>query len=182
MRNLTPTAVVLQARAAWRYRGQERPPFAIEPGADQRSVWDFPRPPSIESVGAELRVEGSGEMIALTTRGRRVSETASAPTYYFPPEDVISKNLKQTGASYHCEWKGISNELALPSVRQPGWVLTAVYPEFAELSGWYAFYPQYVSCFIDAERVGAQPGGYYGGWVTADLVGPIKGLSGTESW
>ncbi len=61
-------------------------------------------------------------------------------------------------------------------------VLGAVYPEFNELCGWYAFYPQHLRCFVDKERVGAQPGGYYGGWVTSDLVGPIKGGPGTKGW
>lgn len=182
MRKLIPTDGVLQARSKWRYRGQERPPFAIKPEAHQLSVWDFPRPPRIEVVDADLRVECSGQMIARTSRGRRVLETASAPTYYFPPENVMSEALERTGNSFHCEWKGISKELSLPSAEQAGWVLEGVYPEFAELSGWYAFYPQYLGCFIDQERVGAQPGGYYGGWVTTDLVGPIKGAPGTEGW
>jgi uncharacterized protein (DUF427 family) len=182
MRKLTPSAGALQARSAWRYRGQERPPFAVKPEAHQLSVWDFPRPPRIETIDADLRVACAGQMIARTSRGRRVSETASAPTYYFPPEDVISKSLKQTGRTFHCEWKGISQELSLPSAPQAGWVLDAVYPEFGELCGWYAFYPQHLSCFINQERAGAQPGGYYGGWVTSDLVGPIKGAAGSDGW
>ena len=182
MRVLTPTDDVLSARSKWRYRGQERPPFAIKPEAHQLSVWDFPRPPRIELFDRDLRVECGGQVIARTSRGRRVLETAGAPTYYFPPDDVISKDFKRTGNSFHCEWKGISHEVSLPSAEQAGWVLGAVYPEFNELCGWYAFYPQNLNCFIDQDRVGAQPGGYYGGWVTSDLVGPIKGGPGTEGW
>jgi len=28
----------------------------------------------------------------------------------------------------------------------------------------------------------AQPGGFYGGWVSGDLVGPIKGEPGSSQW
>jgi hypothetical protein len=27
-----------------------------------------------------------------------------------------------------------------------------------------------------------QAGDFYGGWITADLVGPFKGAAGTSSW
>ncbi len=38
------------------------------------------------------------------------------------------------------------------------------------------------SCFVGDERVTPQPGGFYGGWVTANLEGPFKGERGTEFW
>jgi hypothetical protein len=38
------------------------------------------------------------------------------------------------------------------------------------------------SCWIDDERVTPQPGGLYGGWITADLIGPFKASPGTEFW
>jgi hypothetical protein len=31
------------------------------------------------------------------------------------------------------------------------------------------------SCWIDGERVTAQPGGFYGGWITGRVEGPFKG-------
>lgn len=37
-------------------------------------------------------------------------------------------------------------------------------------------------CFVDGERVVPQPGGFYGGWITADLPGPFKGVPGSRSW
>jgi uncharacterized protein (DUF427 family) len=182
MRILKATDDVEQARSKWRYRGQERPPFALNTEGCQLSVWDFPRPPRIEKFNGRLRVQSAAQIIASTSRGRRVLETAGAPTYYFPPEDVIAKGIERTGKAFHCEWKWISYEISVASIKQAGWVIEAVYPEFGELCGWYAFYPQKLNCFIDEERVGAQPGGYYGGWVTRDIVGPIKGEPGTESW
>jgi hypothetical protein len=33
-----------------------------------------------------------------------------------------------------------------------------------------------------APRVTPQPGGFYGGWITPELVGPFKGEPGSEHW
>jgi len=32
---------------------------------------------------------------------------------------------------------------------------------------------------VDGERVNAQAGDFYGGWITSEIVGPFKGGSGT---
>jgi hypothetical protein len=37
-------------------------------------------------------------------------------------------------------------------------------------------------CTVDGETVVPQPGGFYGGWVTSDVVGPFKGDPGTRGW
>lgn len=182
MQLLIPTPDVIRAREKWRYVGQERPAFAAQPSSGQISVWDFPRPPRIEDAAIRLRVESCDQLIAETTRGVRVLETAGAPTYYFPPEDVDSGLLNRTGSSFHCEWKGISDEIASQQASRAGWMLSGVYAEFEALYGWFAFYPQNLRCFVGDERVDSQPGGYYGGWVTTDLVGPIKGEPGSGSW
>mgnify|MGYP007118353158 CR=1 FL=1 len=34
----------------------------------------------------------------------------------------------------------------------------------------------------DGESVRPQPGNFYGGWITADVVGPFKGEPGTNGW
>ncbi len=51
-----------------------------------------------------------------------------------------------------------------------------------ELAGCVAFYPANLVCTVDGEKVLAQPGGFYGGWITPELVGPFKGEPGTEGW
>ncbi len=54
---------------------------------------------------------------------------------------------------------------------------------FAAIRDAFAFYPARVdACWVDEERVRAQPGRYYGGWVTSDLSGPFKGAPGSEAW
>ncbi len=181
-RHLIPTGEVLRARASWQYRGQARPPFADTPAPGQVSVWDFPRPPSIAPDPRELRVSVGETSVAVTKRGLRVSETASAPTFYFPPEDVDASRLGVGGPRSHCEWKGISEAVSVAGQANGGWRLLDAYPEFAQLVGWFAFYPQTVTCALDGIVVAPQPGSFYGGWVSEDLAGPIKGGPGSAHW
>ena len=48
---------------------------------------------------------------------------------------------------------------------------------------YFAFFPGRVdACYIGDERVTPQPGDYYGGWITRDVVGPVKGEPGSEGW
>jgi len=35
---------------------------------------------------------------------------------------------------------------------------------------------------VGSERVEPQPSGFYGGWITVDIVGPFKGGLGTMGW
>jgi hypothetical protein len=37
-------------------------------------------------------------------------------------------------------------------------------------------------CTVNGEQVQAQPGGFYGGWITNNIVGPFKGVPGSEGW
>ena len=54
---------------------------------------------------------------------------------------------------------------------------------YAELRDHVAFYPQRVdACYLDDERVQANAGDFYGGWITADIGGPFKGGPGTAGW
>lgn len=49
--------------------------------------------------------------------------------------------------------------------------------------GHVAFYPARVdACWLDDERVQANPGDFYGGWVTGEIGGPFKGAPGTAHW
>jgi uncharacterized protein (DUF427 family) len=179
--------MIAAARDHWRYRGGERPAFAEEPGPGQRSVWDFPRPPVIEPVPEPLRVRAAGELLAETRTGVRVLETAGAPTYYFPPDAVRREWLTPSGGTSHCEWKGaaegfLCNLPGMAADREAAWRYRAVYPEFESIAGWFAFYPAVVDCFVGDCQARPQPGGFYGGWVTPELLGPFKGEPGTGAW
>jgi hypothetical protein len=37
-------------------------------------------------------------------------------------------------------------------------------------------------CIVDGERVVPQAGGFYGGWITSNVIGPFKGGPGTGNW
>ena len=54
--------------------------------------------------------------------------------------------------------------------------------DFTALAGYLAFYPSMLRCAVDGERVRPQPGRFYGGWVTDELVGPFKGEPGSGGW
>ena len=179
------TDAVLAARAKWRFRGLARPSFAQEPGPGQESVWGYPRPPSLASDPRRVRVSYRGRVLADSTRAVRVLETASPPTFYVPPEDVDDTLLRPSAHTTFCEWKGVAREFDLsdlPERSGVAWAYFDTFPEFHAIAGYFSFYPSRVDCSVDGEPVRPQPGGYYGGWLTSEVVGPVKGGAGTESW
>jgi uncharacterized protein (DUF427 family) len=124
------------------------------------------------------------EPLALTSRALRIAETAAPPTFYIPIEDVALTRLVRAPGTSFCEWKGTARYWALPSA--PDTIVAWGYAEpnsgYTEIKDCLGFYPGRVRCFIDDERVRAQPGEFYGGWITSELVGPFKGTPGTEDW
>ena len=120
----------------------------------------------------------SGELIASSERAVRVLETAGPPTVYLPPEDVEEALLETARAMSLCEWKGCASPVHLRGadrVEGIGWRYLDPFPEYIDIAGWYSFYPGIATCTLGGERVRPQPGGYYGGWITNEIVGPVKG-------
>ncbi len=159
-------------------------PHPTRPG--QESVWSYPRPPRVEPEGRRVRIELDGTVVADTDRAQRVLETSHPPVYYIPREDVRAR-LEPNGRSSYCEWKG---RAAYLDVRVGDRVLEAVawsYPEpsagFGAIAGHVAFYCHaFDRCTVGGEVARPQPGGFYGGWVTDDIVGPFKGGPGSWGW
>jgi uncharacterized protein (DUF427 family) len=172
------------ARDQWTNRGQRRPSFAEEPGPGQESVWDYPRPPAVAADARTVEVrDGDGRLLARTDRAVRVLETSHPPTFYVPPDAVTPGALQPTAGSSHCEWKGRAEYLALAGTAEPvAWRYPAPTDLFADHAGWVAFYPGRVACTVDGELVRPQAGGFYGGWITDEVVGPFKGERGTSGW
>jgi uncharacterized protein (DUF427 family) len=117
----------------------------------------------------------------------RVVETAGAPTYYLEETDVDRSLLVPSGTDSFCEWKGralhYDLRVAGVTVAEAAWLYPDPFPEFDAIRGWLAFHPARVdACWLGDTKVEPQAGGYYGGWVTPDLAGPIKGEAGTEAW
>lgn len=167
----------------WKYTGQVRPDFAVEPGPEQESVWDYPRPPAIVNDARRVRVMHNDICLADTTRSVRVLETASPPTFYLPPDDVNVAALDAVSGQSWCEWKGAASYLALSDSGQAvAWFYATPSERFAALARYISFYPARVACYVDDERVRPQPGGFYGGWLTDEIVGPVKGEGSTGHW
>lgn len=151
-------------------------------------VWDFPRPPAVAPCSRRVRVQLAGVTLADSTRALRVLETSHPPTIYLPPGDVaLDLLVASTARSTWCEFKGAADYLdAVVGERRVtavGWSYADPTPGYAVLRDHIAFYPGRVdAAWMDDERVEAQPGDFYGGWITADLVGPFKGASGTAGW
>ena len=168
----------------WNFRGQHRPDFAVKPEDGQESVWDYPRPPALSPCTKPVEIRDGDVRIALTRSSIRVLETASPPTYYLPPDDVDRERLLAAAGRSVCEWKGEARYLALESNPQlpVAWYYPRPRARFERIRDFIAFYPGHIACCVDGERVEAQPGSFYGGWVTSDVVGPFKGEPGTGHW
>ena len=170
----------------WNHWGQSRPDFASPTAAGQESVWDYPRPPICEPIPRQVTVKLLDTVIASSKAAIRVLETASPPTVYIPPEDIRMDYLQPAAGHSFCEWKGQANywtvEVPGRTVRQAGWSYPQPSDRFQSLAGYLSFYPAKVICLLDDEWVRPQEGGFYGGWVTDEIVGPWKGEPGTSGW
>jgi uncharacterized protein (DUF427 family) len=164
-----------------------RRPQRIVPGPGQESVWEYPRPPRVEPSDKHIQIIFNGEIIAETRRAKRVLETSHPPVYYIPPEDVKLQYLERTRQRTFCEYKGVAGYYTLrvgdQRVSDAAWFYEAPSPGYEALTDHVAFYPSKMdACFVDGEQVQAQPGDFYGGWITRDIVGPFKGDKGTWGW
>lgn len=175
-----------QARSHWTNTGARRPDFADTPGPGQESVWDYPRPPALDPVDREVVVRAADRDLARTRRAIRVLETASPPTFYVPAADVDTARLRPAPGTSLCEWKGEARFWVLrdaPEGTPPvAWSYPEPFPEFSAVRGFFSFYPSRVDCSVDGETVTSQPGGFYGGWITSEIVGPWKGAPGSGGW
>lgn len=159
----------------------------LPPGPGQESAWDYPRPPRLEPTARLLRVVVAGQVVAETRAGWRVLETYHPPVYYFPPDEVDLARIRPAGGGSHCEWKGGAryHDVVVAGAvrRQAAWSYPLPAPGFAAIRHHLAFYPGRADlCTVDGEPVTPQPGGFYGGWITPDVVGPFKGSPGTLHW
>ena len=166
-------------------------PDPERPGPGQESVWDYPRPPRLESTSALLEVVLGGTVVAWTREGWRVLETSHPPTYYLPRAGFVDGALRPAAGSSWCEWKGQASYFDLVAGDPPGatvaaraaWTYERPSPGFEDLAGAVAVMAAQVDeCRVDGEVVQPQPGGFYGGWITTSVVGPFKGGPGSMGW
>lgn len=162
-------------------------PQPIKPGPGQESVWDYPRPPRLEAVNRHIQVVFNGVVIADTHRAQRVLETSHPPVYYIPPEDIKTEYLQRTPRSSFCEFKGQAAYYSIvvgdKRADNAAWFYPRPTAAFAPIKDHVAFYANVMdACYVDGEQVQPQPGDFYGGWITSDIVGPFKGVPGSWGW
>jgi uncharacterized protein (DUF427 family) len=125
--------------------------------------------------------------VADSTTALRVLETAGPPTIYVPTVDVRTEHLRPATGSSWCEWKGQAAYFDVAvgdrTAEQAAWTYPNPSAPFGALAGHVAFFAGRMDvCYLDDEVVIPQPGSFYGGWITADIVGPFKGEPGTTFW
>ncbi len=160
-------------------------PDPLQPG--QESVWDYPRPATAEPTAARVMVRLGGVIVADTRRAVRTLETSHPPSYYIPLEDIAPGALVSADGSSFCEWKGHACYFDVHAGAEhrdrAAWSYPDPTPPFAILRNHVAFYASAMdACFVNGERVVAQPGGFYGGWITSAVAGPFKGVPGSRFW
>jgi uncharacterized protein (DUF427 family) len=152
----------------------------------RENVQSYPRPPALEPVPQRIVLRLGGTLVAETSRALRVLETHHAPSYYLPPEDIHAVLRPAQGSSF-CEWKGVARYFdvlsGLATASRAAWAYDRPTARFAPLAGYVAFYAGLMDeAWVGDLRVIPQPGSFYGGWVTPNLDGQIKGAPGTQHW
>lgn len=163
--------------------------MTAEPGAAKpiESVWDYPRPPRIETVPWRITVVHGGVTIVDAPQTRRVLETSQPPAYYVAEEYIDMTLLVASSRQTFCEWKGAASYadvvVGAERVTEAAWTYREPTAPFAELVGHWAFYAQRLDeCRVDGELVAPNEGSFYGGWITSNITGPFKGGPGTSHW
>lgn len=149
-------------------------------------VQSYPRPPLLEPAPYLIRASAEGQVILETRDAWRVCETHHPPTYYFPPEALKCDLVPAQGGSM-CEWKGQARYWSLKIGSQLLPRVAWSYPRptrvFEAIRDYVSVYPTALeSASVDGLAVSAQPGDFYGGWVTENLTGIVKGGPGTLHW
>ena len=153
---------------------------------ERENVRSYPRPPALEQVPQRITVRLGGVLAAETTRALRVLETHHAPSYYLPPEDIHATLRPVQGSSF-CEWKGMARYFDViaggKTAIRAAWAYDSPTARFAALAGYVALYAGLMDeAWVGDLRVIPQPGDFYGGWITPNLDGQIKGAPGTQQW
>lgn len=159
----------------------------IKPKPGQESVWDYPRPPAIEPVTEHLKIVFQGQEVANSNQSFRILETSHPPTYYLPFYAFGEGTLIPTDRTSFCEFKGEAIYYHVRSGNKIAEFAAWGYPKpnkrFAALQNHVSVYASRMeACYVGDEQVQAQEGDFYGGWITAKVVGPFKGGMGTWGW
>lgn len=153
----------------------------------QESVWAYPRPAIAEASKAHILIRHAGLIVAETRASIRTLETSHPPSYYIPRAAIAPGILRRTSESSLCEWKGaaVYYDVVIGGIvlQNVAWSYPKPTAAFGLLQDHLAFYAApFDLCSVDGEQVTPQPGQFYGGWITSKLVGPFKGVPGSQGW
>ena len=143
-------------------------------------VANYPRPPRLEISPDRVLVRVGGEVLFDGIGCKRVLETFHPPTYYLPPEGTNRELLVSAPGRSFCEWKGVADYFDVLAgghrIQRAVWRYSTPTEAFQSIAGWFALYPGLMDgCWLNGEEVTAQPGGFYGGWISSAVEGPFKG-------
>jgi len=147
----------------------------------KESVWDYPRPPRLEHSAKQVQVVFNGVVVAESQRTIRILETSHPPAFYIPPDDVkLADYFKLTMRHTFCEFKGMASYYTLTVGDRTAENAAWFYPDptvgYEGLKDYVSFYPGRMdACYVNGEKVTPQAGNFYGGWITAEIIGPFKG-------
>lgn len=159
----------------------------IKPKAGQESVWDYPRPPKIETFDGHIRILFNKEIILETNKAFRILETSHPPTYYLSLDKFIEDALILNHNTSYCEFKGKASYYDVSyngkTAVNAAWGYTEPHEIYQGLKYHVAIYAHMMdACYVNGEKVQSQEGNFYGGWITSNIVGPYKGGLGTWGW
>ncbi len=97
------------------------------------------------------------------------------------------ERLVRSDRTSMCEWKGMATYATIDAngeiIADACWSYPEPTARFAAIAGFWAFYAQSFLCYVDDERRRyPTPGSFYGGWMTSQVTGPVKGAPGTLHW
>ena len=160
-------------------------PDPIRPG--QESVWDYPRPPALvrqHQAGGDAGRATSWSPQHAGLAGAR--DLAPADLVRAPRGRRGRRATPRAAPRTTCEWKGAATywDVVTPDgpVRAAAWSYEHPTAAVRGSRGCVTVYPDRFVCTVDGERVRPQEGGFYGGWITDDVVGPFKGVPGSWGW
>lgn len=164
----------------------EARPEIQQPGPGQESVWDYPTPPRWEDCFKHVQVVYNGVVIADSRQCVRLLETGHPPIFYLPPEDVLKSCLERSERATQSKFLGEARyyDVSVGEKRaaNAAWCYPKPKAPYERIKSYVAFYANLMdACMVDGEIVQPQLGGYYGGWITGDVVGPFKGTPGAEN-
>ncbi|MEP6632010.1 MAG: DUF427 domain-containing protein [Lapillicoccus sp.] len=159
----------------------------VPAGPGQESVWDYPRPPRVEPTTELVEVVLGGVVVARTSAALRVLETSHPPAYYLPYAAFADGTLEPVAGTTYCEFKGDASYFDVVAggrrAARAAWTYRTPSPGYDAIVEHVSVMPGAMDrCTVDGDVVQPQDGGFYGGWITAQVVGPFKGGPGTFGW